>query len=120
MEEILLTDHKPYPEIEPIPDPPTVVSAAAAAIGVVGTAHLGLAAFGAEAQQTSSLLALAAFGAEGQQTFNLVVGLVEIGIAIALAIGLSTWRKERDAWLERQKADRAHLLEQASTGHHHS
>lgn len=118
MEEILLTDHKPYPEIEPIPDPPTIVSVAAVTVGVVGVAHLTMAAFGAEAQQTSSLLALVAFGAEGQQTFNLVAGLVEIGLAIALAIGLSTWRKERDAWLEQQKADRAHLLQQAPTGHH--
>lgn len=113
-----MTSHKPYPEIEPIPDPPTVVAVAAAAVGVIGVTQVGLAAFGADAQQTASLLVLAAFGGEGQ-TFNLVVGLIEIGLSVALFLGLSRWRKERDAWLEEQKAARAHLLQQAPADHGH-
>lgn len=111
--------HKPYPEIEPIPDPPTVISVAAVGVGVVGGAHLALAVGGAEVQQGASLLALVAFGGEGQQMFNLVAGLVEIGLAIALTVGLSNWRKASAAWFARQRSERAHLMDQTPTDHHH-
>lgn len=38
------------------------------------------------------------------QLFNLVVGLLEILIAIWLAVAVARWRKKHHDWLARQKA----------------
>lgn len=116
-----MTDHKPYPEIEPVPDPPAILAPATVAVGVVGVAHVAMAAFPAEAVQAFNLggvahLAMAAFSSGFLQAFNLVAGLLEILIAASLAIGLSQWRTARQEWLTRQRAERAHLLKQKPTG----
>lgn len=69
------------------PDPPAITTRSYLLFGAFGILHLVLAAL-----------------FECLQMLNLVLGLVEILIAIWIAVAVSRWRKERDAWVLRERS----------------
>lgn len=78
-----MAEVKKYPDIDPPPDPPAVVT----------KSYLGFAALGA------LHLTLAALFPECLQLLNLILGLVEILIAIVIGIKSSDWSKKYDEWV---------------------
>lgn len=71
----------------PYPDPPAIAMRSYLGFGALGILHLVLAAL-----------------VECLQLFNLVLGLIEIVIAVVIAIAVSRWRKQHEAWVVRQRS----------------
>lgn len=82
-----MTEVSKYPDIEPVPDPPAIAMRSSLLFAAFGILHLVLAAL-----------------FECLQLLNLVLGLVEILIAIWIAVAVSRWRKELAAWEVRQRS----------------
>jgi hypothetical protein len=74
-------------QIDPIPDPPAVATRSYVLFAALGILHLVLAAL-----------------FECLQMLNLVLGLLEILIAVWIAVAVSGWRKRRDDWVARERA----------------
>lgn len=72
---------------DPPPDPPAIVAYSWVGFAGLGILHLVLAAL-----------------FECLQMLNLVLGLLEILIAIWIAVAVSRWRKEHDAWVLRERS----------------
>lgn len=72
---------------DPPPDPPAIVAYSWVGFAAFGILHLILAAL-----------------FDCLQTLNLVLGLLEILLAIWIAFAVSRWRKERDAWVVRERS----------------
>lgn len=72
-----------YRDIEPLPDPPAVVAHSYVGFAVLGALHL----------------TLAALFPECLQLLNLILGLVEILIAIVIGINSAEWIKKYDEWI---------------------
>lgn len=66
---------------DPPPDPPAIVAYSYLGFAALGILHLVLAAL-----------------FDCLQMLNLVLGLVEILIAISIAVAVSRWQKRREAW----------------------
>jgi hypothetical protein len=81
LQEDMTLPHDP-PVYDPPPDPPIIVKNSYLLFGALGILHLVLAAL-----------------FECLQMLNLVLGLLEILIAIWIAFAVSRWRKELAAWL---------------------
>ena len=77
----------PESQIDPIPDPPAIATRSYLLFGALGILHLVLAAL-----------------FECLQMLNLVLGLLEILIAIWIAVAVSSWSKRRDDWVARERA----------------
>lgn len=77
----------PVPLVDPPPEPPAVATSSSLLFAAFGILHLVLAAL-----------------FDCLQTLNLVLGLVEILIAIWIAVAVSRWRKELAAWVVRQRS----------------
>lgn len=75
------------PVYDPPPDPPIIATRSYLLFGALGVLHLILAVL-----------------AECLQMLNLVLGLVEILIAIWIALAVARWQKQRDDWIAKQKA----------------
>lgn len=73
--------------LDPLPDPPAVATRSYLLFGAFGILHLVLAAL-----------------FECLQMLNLVLGLLEILIAIWIAVAVSRWQKRRHDWGARQRA----------------
>ena len=73
--------------LDPLPDPPAVTTRSSMLFAAFGILHLVLAAL-----------------FECLQMLNLVLGLLEILIAIWIATAVSSWRKRRDDWVAKQRA----------------
>jgi hypothetical protein len=71
----------------PYPAPPAIALRSFVAFAAFGILHLVLAAL-----------------FDCLQMLNLVVGLLEILIAIWIAVAVSRWRKELDAWALRERS----------------
>lgn len=74
-------------QFDPYPEPPAITTYSYLLFGAFGILHLVLAAL-----------------FECLQMLNLVLGLVEILIAIWIAVAVSRWRKNRDAWAVKQRS----------------
>lgn len=78
----------PEPKVyDPPPDPPAIVTYSYLAFAAFGILHLVLAAL-----------------FDCLQMLNLVLGLVEILIAIWIAVAVSQWQKRREAWAVKQRS----------------
>lgn len=71
----------------PPPEPPGIATNSSLLFAALGILHLVLAAL-----------------FDCLQMLNLVLGLVEILIAIWIAVAVSRWRKELAAWLVRERS----------------
>jgi hypothetical protein len=80
-----MPDNEP---IVPYPDPPTIALRSSLVLGAFGILHL----------------ILALLFPECLQVLNLVLGLLEILIALWIASAVSRWRKRHHEWLARQRA----------------
>lgn len=78
----------PDPKVyDPPPDPPAIMAYSWVGFAAFGILHLVLAAL-----------------SECLPMLNLVLGLVEILIAIWIAVAVARWRKNRDAWMVKQRS----------------
>lgn len=77
----------PESKIDPIPDPPAIATKSFVLFGTLGVLHLVLAAL-----------------FECLQMLNLALGLLEILIAVWIAVAVSSWRKQCDDWVARERA----------------
>ncbi|HUO86459.1 MAG TPA: hypothetical protein VM617_03645 [Thermoanaerobaculia bacterium] len=84
------------PVYDPPPDPPIIMSRSYLLFGALGVLHLILAAL-----------------FECLQMLNVVLGLLEILIAVWIALAVSRWQKEHADWVAKQ---RARIVPQAPPG----
>lgn len=82
-----MAEVKKYPDVDPPPDPPAIMVSTYVFLAAAGILHLVFAAL-----------------SDMPEVLHQVLAVLEILIAAGIAITALNWRKEYDAWVERNRS----------------